>query len=94
MYELAGVERIVDGNLFIVYNDITEHEALLFLCGGPMQAGRNQDRDFRIRVACPDLGQQNGQRDLTGHGTSVVLFPLCQLAQTRRADGMLQSVQH
>lgn len=95
--ELIRVKCVVDGDFLMIHDGIAKHAALLFLGGGAVQAGGNQDGDIGVRVALADLIQQDGQGDLAGDGAGVVtgdqhnfLFTLGQVTQARGGNGMLQ----
>ena len=95
--ELIRIKCVVDGDFLMIHDGIAKHAALLFLGGGAVQAGGNQDGDIGVRVALADLIQQDGQSDLAGDGAGVVtgdqhhfLFPLGQVTQARGGNGMLQ----
>ena len=99
MDELCGIKGVVDGDLLVIHNGVAEHPTLLLLRGGAVQTGGDQDGDVGVRVALPDLIQQDRKGDLAGHGPGVVagdqndlVLSLGQLPQAGRADGVLQCV--
>ena len=49
MDELIRVKCVVDGDFLMIHDGIAKHAALLFLGGGAVQAGGNQDGDIGVR---------------------------------------------
>ena len=85
--ELTWLKGIVDGDLLVINDVVSEHSALLFLSSCPVKTRGNKNCYIRIGASLSYLSQFKRQRYLAGHSPCVItgyddhlLFPLGKLA--------------
>ena len=101
VYVRLGISAVMTDELLFV-GDLFPHLIhQLFMGGGAVEAGGDEQGDVDVGVAFPQLGQHKGENVLAGHRTGVIaddngrgFLAFCQLSQAGRTHGRSHGLTH